>query len=656
MCGIVGVFNSTNKFFIDKTRLEKMNNSQRHRGPDEGGMHIEPGIGLGHRRLSIIDLSSGQQPMCNEDGTVHIVYNGEIYNFTSLKRTLIKSGHIFKTHCDTEVIVHAWEEWGEECVKKFRGMFAFAIWDRNSESVFLARDRLGIKPLYYATTDNHEFIFSSEIKALISYGGISHDINPHAVEDYLAFGYIPAPKSIFKSINKLSPGHTLAVRRSAKHIFDVKAKEFWDVRFDDTSFRNTQFSENIAHELYERFEEAVKIRLVSDVPLGAFLSGGVDSSAVVAMMAENSSSPVKTCSIGFSDLNFDESKYARLVSSEFSTEHHEKTVAHNDFDLIDMLARIYDEPYADSSAIPTYRVCQLAREHVTVALSGDGGDETFAGYRRYRWHMREQRVRAMFPDSIRKSVFGFLGNHYPKLDWAPKYFRGKSTFQALGRTDVEGYFHNISVIPEQMRRALYSKSYISKLNGYNALQVFQHHAEKGPDDPVSLLQYIDMKTYLPEDILTKVDRASMANSLEVRVPILDHELVQWSACLPSGFKLNGNIGKWCFKKSLESKLPQNVLYRKKMGFAVPLSSWFRNELRDRVKQVTKSPYLHGSGIFDMIMVKKLIEQHQSGSHEHSAAIWSILMLESFLRNVCETVDIQPDSMSVNESMCAKFAT
>ncbi len=656
MCGIVGVFNCSKLSAVDRTRLEKMNDSQHHRGPDEGGIHIEPGIGLGHRRLSIIDLSSGQQPMCNEDGTVHIVYNGEIYNFIYLKGILIKHGHIFKSHCDTEVIVHAWEEWGEDCVARFRGMFSFAIWDKNLETVFLARDRLGIKPLYYSVNDNSGFIFSSEIKALLNYGGISRQIDPHAVEDYLALGYVPAPKSIFKSIKKLSPGHTLTVRRDRKSIFELKENEYWDVNFDESSLRNKYFSENTVHELYERLEEAVKIRLVSDVPLGAFLSGGVDSSAVVAMMSNNSSSPVKTCSIGFSDLDFDESKYAKHVSSIFSTEHHEKMVKHNDFDLIDMLARIYDEPYADSSAIPTYRVCQLAREHVTVALSGDGGDETFAGYRRYRWHMREQRVRAMLPYVVRKSVFGLLGTAYPKLDWAPRYFRGKSTFQALARTDIEGYFHNISVIPEQTRKALYSKSHISEINDYNALHVFQRHAENGPDNPLSLIQYIDMKTYLPEDILTKVDRASMANSLEVRVPILDHEFIQWSASLPSRFKLNGNVGKWCFKKSLELKLPDNVLYRKKMGFAVPLSSWFRNELRDRVKKVTMSSYLRDADIFDMNRVKKLIEQHQSGSHEHSAAIWSILMLESFLRYVGESHDIQTGSLSMNKNAGARFAT
>lgn len=655
MCGIVGVFNSLKRSHVDNARLERMNDAQYHRGPDEGGIHVEPGLGLGHRRLSIIDLSSGQQPMSNEDGTVYVVYNGEIYNFVSLKNILEKSGHVFKTHCDTEVIVHAWEEWGEGCVTRFRGMFSFAIWDRNSEVLFLARDRLGIKPLYYSVNDD-ALVFSSEIKALLNYGGISREIDPCAVEDYLALGYVPAPKSIFKSIKKLSPGYTLTVRRDDKFIFDIDEKEYWDVNFDESAFVNKQFSDDISNELYDRLEEAVKIRMVADVPLGAFLSGGVDSSAVVAMMANNSSSPVKTCSIGFNDLDFDESKYAKNVSSLFSTEHHEQMVKHNDFDLIDMLARIYDEPYADSSSIPTYRVCQLARKHVTVALSGDGGDETFAGYRRYRWHMREHSVRTMLPYAVRKPLFGFLGTAYPKMDWAPRYFRGKSTFQALARTDIEAYLHNISVIPEQTRKALYSKSYISSLSGYTALQVFQRHAEKGPDNPLSLIQYIDMKTYLPEDILTKVDRASMANSLEVRVPILDHEFIQWSASLPSRFKLNGSVGKWCFKKSLESKLPDSVLYRRKMGFAVPLSSWFRNELRDRVKMVAASPYLHEANIFDMHSVNRLIEQHQSGSHEHSAAIWSILMLESFLRYVGENEELDMNSPSKKVKLEVQRAT
>ena len=411
MCGIVGVMDLRGRSEIPRALLSRMNETQVHRGPDASGLHLEPGLGLGHRRLSIIDLSTGQQPLYNEDRTVCVVYNGEIYNYRELIGELAPLGHVFRTRSDTEVIVHAWEEWGEACVERFRGMFAFALWDKNRDTLFLARDRLGVKPLYYALLGG-TFIFGSELKALLAHPAFARELDPLAIEDYFAFGYIPEPRTIYKSARKLPPAHVLTVRRGEAL---PEPREYWDVRF---TLDNPIGEREAEHELVARLQESVRLRMISDVPLGAFLSGGVDSSAVVATMAGVSEEPVNTCSIAFRDPAYDESKYAEQVAKRYRTNHFVERVDSDDFDLIDVLARIYDEPYADSSAIPTYRVCQLARKHVTVALSGDGGDESFGGYRRYRLHLAEERVRAMLPLSMRRSVFGLLGRAYPKLDWA----------------------------------------------------------------------------------------------------------------------------------------------------------------------------------------------------------------------------------------------
>jgi asparagine synthase (glutamine-hydrolysing) len=607
-----------------------MNQTQFHRGPDEGGVHIEPGIGFGHRRLSIIDLSGGHQPLFNEDHSVVVVYNGEIYNFRELACELEACGHSFRTHCDTEVIVHAWEEWGEACVQHFRGMFAFAIWDRNRRTFFLARDRLGIKPLYYAVLPDEHLIFSSELKALLVHPGLSRDIEPLAVEDYFAYGYVPEPKTILKAANKLSPGYTLTAIPGQGI---GKPVQYWDVPF---TLHENITEDEAAEELVSRLREAVDIRLVSEVPLGAFLSGGVDSSAVVAMMAQLSDAPVNTCSISFGDPNFNESQFAAQVAEQYQTNHQVEQVDAEDFDLIDKLAGIYDEPYADSSAIPTYKVCGLARNNVIVALSGDGGDENLAGYRRYRWHAYEERIRSLLPQSIRGPLFGALGRLYPKADWAPKIFRAKSTFEALARDSIQGYFHSVSILGDPLRQQLFNDAFRKSLHGYQAIEVLRRHAEAAPvQDSLSRIQYVDMKTYLVGDILTKVDRASMAHSLEVRVPLLDHKLVEWMSGLPVDYKLRGREGKYIFKKSLQPYLPNDILYRPKMGFAVPLAGWFRGPLRQRVRDTVLGPLMSQLDIFDMEFLGKLVDQHQSGSHDHSSALWSLLMFESFQRNVLQ---------------------
>jgi asparagine synthase (glutamine-hydrolysing) len=631
MCGIVGIFDPKGAASINRDLLQQMNETQFHRGPDEGGIHIEQGVGLAHRRLSIIDLSSGQQPLFNEDGSVVVTYNGEIYNFPELMEELKQAGHTFKTHCDTEVIVHAWEQWGEACVERFRGMFAFAVWDRSQKTLFIARDRLGIKPLYYAQLDDGQVIFSSELKALYAHPGLKRELDPYAVEEYFAFGYVPEPRTIIRQARKLPPGHTLTLKVGQPL---PAPREYWDVPFEPIA---TTSEAEIGKELVERLEEAVRIRMVAEVPLGAFLSGGVDSSAVVALMAQQSQEAINTCSIGFGDPKYNETEFADMVAQRYHTNHHLDQVDPNDFDLIDKLAGLYDEPYADSSAIPTYRVCELAKKRVTVALSGDGGDENFAGYRRHRWHMLEEQVRGRMPGFVRRPLFGMLGQCYPKMDWAPKVLRAKTTFQAIARDSYQAYLHSVSVIPDGLRSRLFSQGFKQQLGGYQAVEVFKAHAERAPTDhPLSLIQYLDMKTYLPGDILTKVDRASMAHALEVRVPILDHKFVEWVSGLSPDIKLRGREGKYIFKKSLESMLPYDVLYRPKMGFGVPISGWFRNELKQRVRDAVLGETLADTGLFDQAFLKRLVDEHQNGTGEHSAALWSLLMFESYLRNIAGT--------------------
>jgi asparagine synthase (glutamine-hydrolysing) len=628
MCGITGIFDTRGRRAIDTAVLARMNETQHHRGPDETGTHLEPGVGLGHKRLAIIDLATGQQPLFNEDGSVAVVFNGEIYNFQELIPELAALGHRFHTRSDTEVIVHAWEAWGPACVERFRGMFAFALWDRNRETLFLARDRLGVKPLYYALLPDGHLLFGSELKSLLAYGGLEREIDPYAVEEYFALGYVPEPRTIFKGANKLPPAHTLTVKRGAAVPQPV---EYWDVAF---TLDNRLTDAEACAQLQERLRESVKLRLISEVPLGAFLSGGVDSSAVVATMAGLSDSPVNTCSIAFADPAFDESRYAQMVAERYRTRHFVDRVESDDFDLIDTLARLYDEPYADSSAIPTYRVCQLARGHVTVALSGDGGDENFGGYRRYRLHLMEERMRRSLPLALRRPVFGLLGRAYPKADWAPRVFRAKTTLQSLARDSVEAYFHSVSILRDEQRRQLYSNAFRAQLGGYNAVEVFRRHARRANcDDPLALVQYLDLKTYLVGDINTKVDRASMAHSLEVREPLMDHPLVEWLASLPSSLKVRGQEGKYLLKKAQEPHLPDEVLYRPKMGFAVPLARWFRGPLRNRVREAVLGGTLADTGYFNRTVLQRLLDQHDAGMRDHSAALWTVLMFDAFLRNV-----------------------
>ena len=646
MCGIAGIFDMRGDRPVDQDLLARMTDAMRHRGPDDSGFHVAPGIGLGHRRLSIIDLSPlGHQPLFNEDGSVCVVFNGEIYNFLALVKELQALGHQFRSRCDTEVIVHAWEEWGEDCVQRFQGMYGFAVWDSNDKTLFLARDRFGEKPLYYGVLDDGRFIFASELKGLLLHPDLRRDIDPRAVADYFSYGYVPDPRTIYLSVAKLPPAHSLLLRRGEPM---RSPREYWDVHF---AARPQPDEEELCRALMARVRDAVGLRMMADVPLGAFLSGGVDSSAVVAMMASLSEAPVNTCSISFDDKAYDESAYAQMVAERYHTNHFTRAAAADDFALIDRLATFYDEPFADSSALPTYLVCSLARERVTVTLSGDAGDEIFGGYRRYYWHQHEDRVRSLLPPALRRSVFGLLGWAYPKMDWAPRVLRARATLQNLARDSAEAYFNSVSVTPASVYARLFSGAQTRALQGYQPIEILRGHiARAQTDDSLSQIQYADLKTYLPGDILTKVDRASMARSLEVRVPLLDHDLVEWLATMPSSLKLKGREGKYILKKTLEPHLPREVLYRPKMGFAVPLKAWFRGPLRDRVRNIVTSGSLVESGFFDVAYLKTLVDEHQSARFDHSPVIWSLVMFEAFLRKVHDRgptdLDSAPEARTV----------
>ncbi|MBW7946756.1 MAG: amidotransferase 1, exosortase A system-associated [Sphingomonadaceae bacterium] len=631
MCGIAGYFDQREHRAIPEPVLRAMTDVIAHRGPDGSGVFRAPGVGLGHRRLSIIDLAGGVQPMPSEDGKVQIVFNGEIYNFREVRRDLQALGHVFRRDSDTEVIIAAWRAWGEACVDRLRGMFAFAIWDETVRTLFLARDRLGVKPLYYADLGDGRFIFGSELKALLMWPGLPRAIDPRAIEDYFAYGYVPDDKCLLSAVKKLPAGHTLTLRWGET---GARPRRYWDVAFDG---RVKGTPEALAEELTARMREAVALRLVADVPVGAFLSGGVDSSAVVALMAGLIDTPVNSCSIGFDDPAYDETGHAEAIAKRYATHHRARTVTTDDYDLIDTLVRAFDEPFADASALPTYRVSELARETVTVALSGDGADEAMAGYRRYRLYMNEEKVRGAFSPGLRESVFGRLGRAWPKLDWAPRMFRAKSTFEAIAMDSAEAYFHAVSATPDSIRSRLFSDTLKRAIGGYWAGSLYADTMRAAPaDDMLGRAQYADLMIWLPGDILTKVDRTSMAVSLEAREPLLDHELVGWMAGLPSDLRLRGGEGKWLMKKAMEPYLPKDILYRRKMGFSVPIDRWFRGALADRVAALANGSNVAGSGWFDMNYFAACAAAHRSGRADHSRLLWQMLMLEGSLAALAAT--------------------
>ena len=625
MCGIAGIFHLSTRKPVDPARIERMCDAIAHRGPDGYGVWTAPGVGLGHRRLSIIDIAGSPQPMASSDGRAMLVFNGEIYNYRELREELRAAGAQFHTDGDSEVILAAWQRWGPDCLPRLHGMFAFAIYDLGQRTLFLARDRLGVKPLFMAPLSDGSLIFGSELKALTAHPLLRREVDPLAVEDYLAWGYVPDTRSILKGVSKLPAGHSLLLRHDAPL---PAPQQWWDVSF---AHRRKGKAQDLEAELLHRLREAVTSRMVADVPLGAFLSGGVDSSSVVALMAETSGSPVKTCSIGFDVAALDESDHARRVAGLFATEHHSRTVSPDDFGNIEHLAWMFDEPFADASALPTWRVCQLARETVTVALSGDGADEAFAGYRRHVFQRNEDRLRSVLPAGLRRSVFGSLGAIYPKADWAPQKLRAKTTLLSLAGTSDEAYAGALSVTSADARNALYTPEFQRLRGDYVAEDALLRLMREAPArSGLDRAQYADLKFWLPGDILTKVDRASMAVSLEAREPLLDHRLIEFAASLPESMRVRGGQGKWLMKRSMRRYLPDDILFRRKQGFVTPIAQWLRGPLAGAARGIGESAAIARTGWFDAARLRSIAESHIAGRSDSSRLLWQFLMLDRSL--------------------------
>ena len=623
MCGFTGILHSVAQGEVDGGLLRRMTDAIAYRGPDGDGFHVEPGVGLGHRRLSVVDVAGGGQPMYNEDGSVVIVFNGEIYNFPELRPELQALGHVFRNRCDTEAVIHAWESWGPECLNHLSGMFAFALWDRRQGLLFVARDRLGKKPMHYGLTGSGDLVFASELAALAVVPGLSQQIDPEAVDDFFALGYVPDPRTIYVAIRKLPAAHYLLLR----HGDALEPQRYWEPPTQSSPCEEGEAIEQMRTLLASSTQK----RLMADVPLGAFLSGGVDSSAVVATASQLQDAPLATFTIGFPGAE-DETPLARLMAARYATEQHEELARPNYLDAARQQARVFGEPFGDSSSVPTEAVCALARQHVTVAISGDGGDEVFAGYRRYRFHQLAESVRSVVPAGLRRSVLGELARAYPKMDWAPRWLRAKHTLTELSLDSALGFYRTIAKIQHDQRRSLFSQSLRSELDGYDPAQRVSELMDRC-DDSDSLLQaqFVDVGLYLSGDILTKVDRTSMAHSLEVRAPFLDHEIVEWGMRLPSGLKLRGREGKWVLKKALEPLVPREILYRAKQGFATSLAQLFRDQekiLRGRLL----GPAMSDSGLFDMGSLTRALDEHVSGRFDHSGLLWLLLTFEGFLRH------------------------
>ncbi len=622
MCGIAGFISKENSSQVAEREvlLDKMCQIITHRGPDEQGTIVKDRAALGMRRLSIIDLKSGQQPIFDCSGNLAIVFNGEIYNFLELKQELEAHGHKFKTNSDTETIVHAYEEFGADCVKKLRGMFAFAIYDFARETLFIARDRVGKKPLFYAKTANGDFVFGSELKVLIEHGEISKDIDYAALDAYLTFGYVPEEFCIFKSVEKLAPGHFLIYKNG-----EIKTQKYWD--FDYAKPIETKSETEWIEALREKIREAVRIRLISEVPLGAFLSGGVDSSSIVGLMSQISDTPVKTFSIGFNEDSFNELKYARMAAKHFNTEHHEFVVTPDLVEIVDDLVWHFDEPFADSSALPTFMVSKMARDFVTVVLSGDGGDELFAGYTRYVIDKKRGGFENL-PKFVRKGVLQTVA------EALPHGARGKNFLYNASLDAVDRYIDSVSYFNDLRKKSLYSNSFQSKLNGNSgaATKLFQNFAsDVSTGNPIDNLLYLDSKTYLPSDILTKVDRMTMATSLEARVPLLDQELIEFVQTIPSELKLKNLETKYIFKKAMEGIVPNDILYREKQGFGVPINEWINSQLKQRIRETLLEKRTIERGYFEKSYIQTLLDEHEKNRRDHSHFLWILLMLELWHR-------------------------
>ncbi len=619
MCGIAGIL-TRGQASPPLDEIRAMTDAIAHRGPDGEGFYRAPGVALGHRRLAVIDPEGGHQPMYNEDGTVAIVFNGEIYNFAELRTKLEALGHVFANRCDTEAIVHAWESFGPECVQHLHGMFAFALWDAAQQILFCARDRLGKKPFYYST-DGERLIFASELAAMHA-AGVPRPLRARAVDDFFAYGYVPEPDTIFEGILKLPAASTMTVQPGAP----PRIARYWAPQAETVACGQAGAAEMLRNKL----QAAVACRLVSDVPLGAFLSGGVDSSAVVALAAPLRAEKLDTFTIGFEG-GEDETPYAQMVAERYATRQHNERAAATDMVAgARAQAAVFGEPFGDSSSVPTLAVCRLARRHATVALSGDGGDEVFGGYRRYRWHRLVSGVRAHLPAGVRRHAIGRLASLYPKLDWAPRFLRARHTLTELSLDDAQGYAATVARSTAAQRRALFSPSLRREVEGHDPFaRLAMVMADAHEADPLLQAQLADLATWLPGDILTKVDRASMAASLEVRAPFLDHALVDWGLSLPPDQKIGAGGGKHILKRALEPLLPRDVLYRPKQGFTGDMSGLFRREMA-RVRALLLGKIMLDSGLFDEGGIAWLLDDHAGGGSNHAQLIWLLLAFEGFL--------------------------
>jgi asparagine synthase (glutamine-hydrolysing) len=623
MCGICGKINLNNKP-VDEALLKRMTSCLSHRGPDDEGLYIKGNVGLGHRRLSIIDLSPlAHQPMSNEDGTVWIVYNGEIYNFPELREDLTKKGHLIRSKSDTETIIHLYEEYGVECLKYLKGMFAFAIWDEKDKSLFLARDRVGKKPLYYLYSQN-SFVFASEIKSILQDENFSRKPDYTAIHHYLTYQDVPSPWTAFEGIKKLPPAHYLLLKNG-----QVEVKRYWKLSYLP---KHKMCARDLRNDIIERLREAVKIRLISDVPLGAFLSGGIDSSTVVAMMSGIMNEPVKTFSIGFKEDTYNELRYARMVAEKFKTDHTEFIVDPKALEVIDKLVWHYNEPFADSSAIPTYYVSKLAREYVKVILNGDGGDENFAGYGRYTANEFSRAMHRFFPTPLAKALLPFVLMLPHGKDPANFFWRLKRFLQEYVKSPEMRNAHWLCHFTTEMKDDLYTNDFSTRVLSMDSFDLLlDKYKEADANDFLDKTLYADVMMYLPDDLLVKVDVASMANSLEARSPFLDHEFMEFVAKIPAELKLKGRTTKYILKEALKEILPDEVLFREKMGFGVPIDYWFRNELKEMAYDTLLSDRAMQRSYFKKEVVNKILDEHTSGRWNWHNHIWNLLMLELWHR-------------------------
>ena len=626
MCGITGWMRPGRE--INKELFTSITRTLIHRGPDEEGYYYydkkDVHLALGHRRLKIIDLLSGKQPMTNENKKIWLVYNGEIYNFRELKENLIKKGHKFLSHSDTEVIIHLYEEKGINLLEDLNGMFAFGLWDEEKETLFLARDRIGIKPLYYYY-NGEDFAFASEIKPFLQIPSFQKKIDITSIHKYLTLQYIPSPLTIFKNIRKLPPAHYLVYQKG-----EMKIKRYWNLDFLDMPDKGEKFYKDKIHEIVE---DSVHLRLISDVPFGAFLSGGIDSTIIVGAMKKYLSCPVKTFSMGFNVSSFDELLYAKIASKEFLTEHHEfKVNPPNVMELLPVLTWHYDEPFADSSAIPTYMVSKIARQFVTMVLSGDGGDEIFAGYHRYL----ADRILSIFHPLLfpfRLPIFKNLLKNLPESTRINDFSRRLKKLVLKSELEpVLRYLSWLVIFDEERKRELYTESFSKKVRDIDPLEPLRNISLMSSSKNIlSRSQLVDIMAYLPEDILTKVDRASMANSLECRVPFLDHRLVEFMGLVPPKYKLKGFLMKYILKESFHDMLPSRIYHRGKHGFGVPLGKWFREDLKSFTIKTLTSNRFKERGYFNSSSIERLIEEHLRGQFDHSHRLWALLILEIWHR-------------------------